>query len=132
MRFHHIGVACADIARELALLTPLGYAAEGNLFVDPGLGVRGQFATGSGPRLEFLEDLSPERAVIAPWRARGSVMYHQAYEVADLSSTISELREAGAKLTRGPTPAVAFGGREVAFLTLRNLMLVEFIATIPG
>jgi methylmalonyl-CoA/ethylmalonyl-CoA epimerase len=128
MRFHHIGVACADIARELSLLAPLGYAAEGDPFIDPGLGVRGQFATGSGPRLEFLEDLSPDRTVIAPWRSRGSVMYHQAYEVDDLTATVSELREAGAKLTRGPVPAVAFEGREVAFLTLRNLLLVEFIA----
>jgi methylmalonyl-CoA/ethylmalonyl-CoA epimerase len=128
MRFHHLGVACADIVRELALLAPLGYTAEDEPFIDPGLGVRGQFATGSGPRLEFLEDLSSNRAVIAPWRARGSSLYHQAYEVDDLPAAISQLRDAGAKLTAGPTPAVAFGGREVAFLTLRNLLLVEFIA----
>lgn len=127
MRFHHIGVACRDIVRELALLAPLGYAAEGEPFVDPGLGVRGQFATGSGPRLEFLEDLSSQRAVVAPWRTRGSSMYHQAYEVEDLAAVVSQFRAAGAKLTAGPTPAVAFGGREVAFLALRNLLLVEFI-----
>jgi methylmalonyl-CoA/ethylmalonyl-CoA epimerase len=128
MHFHHIGVACASITRELALLAPLGYGAEGGQFTDPGLGVRGQFATGAGPRLEFLEDLSPDRPVIAPWRARGSVMYHQAYEVDDLPAAVSRFRDAGAKLTVGPTPAVAFGGRDVAFLTLRNLLLVEFIA----
>jgi methylmalonyl-CoA/ethylmalonyl-CoA epimerase len=55
-------------------------------------------------------------------------MYHQAYEVDDLPAAVSRFRDAGAKLTVGPTPAVAFGGRDVAFLTLRNLLLVEFIA----
>ncbi len=126
MRFHHIGVACADLEVERAAYRLLGYEAEGEEFVDHAQGVRGRFLVGGGPRLELLVAL-PARDVLAPWTARGVRMYHVAYETPSLDDTVETLLRSGARLVSEPTPAVAFGGRPVAFVALRTMQLVELV-----
>jgi glyoxalase/bleomycin resistance protein/dioxygenase superfamily protein len=129
--FHHAGVACVNIEAELAQLAPLGYVAEGLPFVDPRQGIRGQFASGANPRLELLETLEgPEGAggALAPWLRSRVKLYHLAYETANLDAAIAAQRASGAKLVVKPVEAVAFQGRKVAFVMLRNRLLIELIA----
>lgn len=127
--FHHVGVACADIEAEAIRFEPLGYVAEGPVFADPLQGVRGIFLAGQSPRLELLEPLAgSDGGVLAPWLKQGIKLYHLAYETRSLSQSIEELRRDRAKLVVAPISAVAFGGREIAFLMLPNRMLIELIA----
>lgn len=129
--FHHAGVACVNIEVELAQLAALGYVAEGPPFVDPRQGIRGQFASGASPRLELLEPLEAQRGmagVLAPWLRARVKLYHLAYEVASLDAAIAAQRASGAKLVVEPVEAVAFKGRRVAFVMLRNRLLVELIS----
>jgi methylmalonyl-CoA/ethylmalonyl-CoA epimerase len=126
--FHHVGVACADIAAEEARFALLGYRHEIGPFTDARQGVRGKFIVGHGPRLELLEPLSPDSSTLAPWLDRDHKLYHLAYETGDLVAAIAYLRKESAKLMMDPTPAVAFDGREIAFVMLPNRMLVELIA----
>jgi methylmalonyl-CoA/ethylmalonyl-CoA epimerase len=125
-RLHHLGVACRDLETDTRALGVLGYAAEGADFVDPVQGIRGRFLTGPGPRLELLVELAGAD-VLRPWLAQGVKIYHQAYEVDDLSAEIRELELAGARMVRSPVPAPAFGDRRICFVALRNAMLVELI-----
>ena len=46
MHFHHLGVACADIEMETVTYRALGYAPEGEDFVDPLQGIQGRFLLG--------------------------------------------------------------------------------------
>lgn len=126
--FHHVGVACRSIDEEIRQFAALGYVVEGPRFVDPQQGIRGQFVCGVTPRLELLEALDEEGGVLAPWMRSGIKLYHLAYETEGLEKSIIALRAQGAKLVVEPVPAVAFAGREIAFLMLRNRMLVELIA----
>lgn len=126
--FHHIGVACGDLGAHERAYAALGYAREGEEFDDQRLGVRGVFLCGSGPRLELLVD-RPGTRVVTPWLEKGISMYHLAFEVGDLATAITRAQTDGAKLIVGPQPAVAFAGRSVAFVMLRNMALVEFIAS---
>jgi methylmalonyl-CoA/ethylmalonyl-CoA epimerase len=92
-------------------------------------GVRGVFLAGQVPRLELLEALAGEAdGVLTPWLKRGVKLYHLAYETQSLADAIKGLRQARAKLVVSPVAAVAFGGREIAFLMLPNRMLIELIA----
>jgi methylmalonyl-CoA/ethylmalonyl-CoA epimerase len=126
-RFHHMGVACADLDTEERAFRALGYAPEaGADFVDPAQGVRGRFLVGGGPRLELLVPLDA-RSPLRPWLDRGTKVYHSAYEVPDLAVAVAGLVAARGRIVRAPTPAVAFSGREVCFVVLPNLMLVELI-----
>jgi methylmalonyl-CoA/ethylmalonyl-CoA epimerase len=126
MSFHHIGVACRDLAREAEAFGMLGYEAEGEDFIDPGQGIRGRFLVGPGPRLELLVAL-PGSSVLEPWLDKGVKFYHQAFVVDSLETSAQELCEEGGRMVSALTPAVAFGGRQIAFIMLRNLAMVELI-----
>lgn len=127
--FHHVGVACSAIEDEAERFRPLGYRIERAAFEDPVQGVRGVFLIGQSPRLELLQPLAGSGdGVLAPWLARGAKLYHLAYVADGLSVAIDRFRAQDAKLVVPPVPAVAFDGREIAFLMLRNGVLVELIA----
>ena len=125
--FHHLGIACRSLEREADAYAALGYVRESDEFDDAGNGIRGVFLSGPGPRLEVIVD-RPGARVIEPWLRRGSAVYHAAFEVDDLADAIAELTVARGKLVVAPRPAVAFAGRCIAFVMLRNRMLVELIA----
>jgi methylmalonyl-CoA/ethylmalonyl-CoA epimerase len=127
VRYHHTGVACHHLEDERRWYTgSLGYEPESEIFTDPLQGIRGCFLTSGEGRIELLEAL-PGSDALAPWLQRGFSIYHLAFEVLDLEATIDQLDEAGARLVSPPKPAVAFGGRRVAFCVRPNLMLVELI-----
>ena len=65
---------------------------------------------------------------MAPWLQARVKLYHLAYEAANLDAAIAAQRASGAKLVVKPVEAVAFQGRKVAFLMLRNRLLIELIA----
>jgi hypothetical protein len=127
LEFHHVGVAGSNIAREIEQLAALGYHPEGEAFVDPIQGIRGLFLAGQSPRLELLSPLATH-GVLEPWIKSNIKLYHLAYQTRDLLKSIDELRGCGAKLVVEPVPAVAFAGRQIAFMMLPNMLLVELIS----
>jgi methylmalonyl-CoA/ethylmalonyl-CoA epimerase len=128
LEFHHIGVACSDIEKEALLLEPLGYRVERGPFVDERQGVRGMFMGTQTPRLELLESLGEGTAgVLAPWLKEGTKLYHVAYTTRNLVIGIERMRAFGSKLVVAPVSAVAFGGREIAFVMMPNRLMIELI-----
>ena len=126
MSFHHIGVACRDLATEAEAFGKIGYEVEGEDFVDPRQGIRGRFLVGPGPRLELLVGL-PGSSVLKPWLDKGVKFYHQAFVVESLETSVQQLCDKGGRMVSGLVPAIAFGGRQIAFIMLRNLAMVELI-----
>lgn len=124
--FHHIGVACPAIDPSIALWERRGYQVEGGQFEDREQGIRGQFMTGCGPRVELVAPL-PDSRILDPWLSSGSPIYHFAYLVGDLSQAIDTWRYSGAVTVRRPMPAVAFDGRDVTFLLVKDGWLIELI-----
>jgi methylmalonyl-CoA/ethylmalonyl-CoA epimerase len=128
LSFHHVGVACRDLPSEIQRLTPLGYRQEGSFFVDETQGVEGAFLVGGGPRLEILRPLTAS-GVLSPWLKSGTKLYHLAYAVGhDMQREVLAFRGKGAKQVVAPVPAIAFGGAEICFLMMPNMLLVELIA----
>ena len=124
--FHHIGYATPSIGKERNFFEAMGYCQEGAGFEDSCQGVAGCFLTGPGPRLELLENL-PGRDTLTPWLNAGIRMYHFAYLVPDMEGALAWARSQRARVTVQPVPAVAFGGRLISFVMLRNGMMLEFI-----
>jgi methylmalonyl-CoA/ethylmalonyl-CoA epimerase len=54
-------------------------------------------------------------------------MYHLGYEVDDVVAAIEWACQQRAKVIVPPVPAVAFGGRRIAFVIFRHGLLLEFI-----
>jgi methylmalonyl-CoA/ethylmalonyl-CoA epimerase len=124
--FHHIGYATVSIEAERRLLEFLGYRLEGEPFSDPVQGVAGCFLTGTGPRIELLENL-PGAETLTPWINAGVKMYHFAYWVEDVRAAIEWAWSKRAKVIVHPVPAIAFGGRRISFVMFRNGLMLEFI-----
>jgi len=126
LQFHHIGVACRDLEKEMRSFAIVGYKLEGEHFSDPLQKIHGCFLVGPGPRIELLapmDDTSP----VMPWLQKGVKMYHQAYEVESIADATAALCAERAVVISPAKPAVAFGGRKISFVMFPNLLLVELI-----
>jgi methylmalonyl-CoA/ethylmalonyl-CoA epimerase len=126
LRFHHLGVACRNLDRELRAFQVLGYEMLGEVFSDPIQGIRGCFLRGCGPDLELLAPLH-DSSPLKPWLDRGVKIYHHAYEVDSLRDAMERLVAQGAIMMSPPKQAAAFSGREIAFVMLSNTFLIELI-----
>jgi methylmalonyl-CoA/ethylmalonyl-CoA epimerase len=124
--FHHIGVACKDFDQEQAKFAVLGYRQESPDVHDPVQRVHVRFLIGGGPRMELVRG-DGQGGPLAPWLKSGIKLYHMAYVVKDLPLALNFLKTKGARIVVAPVPASAFGGRNISFLMLPNLLLVELI-----
>lgn len=124
--FHHLGYATRDLAREREILEMLGYAAEGEQFTEPSLGVTGIFMAGAGPRIELLQKL-PGSKVLDPWLDAGIKIFHTSYLVEDLDQAVTWARSRRAKVVEGPVLSRPLDGRLICFLMFPNRLMVELI-----
>lgn len=126
LSFHHVGLACRDLGVEAAAHAVLGYVPEGEVFEDPHQRIRGWFHALGPFRVELLEPLD-EQSPLVSWLERGVRMYHVCYETDDLDGALAQLLAGGHRTVSAATPAVAFGGRPVAFVMLRTRGLIELL-----
>lgn len=130
LRFHHLAYAVANIESHLAhfvmpLLDPIHVST---IVEDPIQRVRVCFVTvGGGALIELVEPLgadSPAHAYLGDHRGG---LYHVCYEVDNIETTIVRFRTARCLLLSKPVPAVAFGGRRIAFLLTPARDLIELV-----
>jgi methylmalonyl-CoA/ethylmalonyl-CoA epimerase len=129
MIFDHLGVFVADLALGRAQLeATIGIGDWGPEIDDPGLGVRVQFGRdASGLRYELVAPNGPDNPVDPVLKSRGNILNHVAYRVVSLEDELLRLRASGAMPLSKPHPAIAFGGRRVAFVLLRAGFIIELI-----
>ncbi len=91
--------------------------------------MKGQFliaADTGAPRMELVAPYG-NNSPVTSWLERGVKLYHIAYLADNLSAEIERMRKNRAKVMLPSTPAVAFGGRNIAFLMMPNRLLIELI-----
>ena len=130
-RIDHIGVAVADLDQALQQYAQVfGYELLRGPYDDPQQQARVAFigiaAQSSDPPLELVAPLGPGSQVERVL-SKGMSVYHICYEVADIEQAISQLRDSGCLLISGPTPAVAYEGRPIAWLYTPNRQLTELV-----
>ena len=126
-QLHHVGVAVADIAAALPFYKQaFGLALVSGPFADPIQKVTVCFV-GSHPCLiELIQPLGGD-SPINRTLAQGLGAYHLCYEVADLGNTLLSLRAQKCVPVGDPVPAVAFGGRRIAWMMTPTKQLVELL-----
>ncbi len=128
-RIHHLGVAVEDLDEALATYTRLFGARLEHRGSVPDQGVEAAAVLVGDGRVELLAALEEDTPVGRFLSQRGPGMHHVAYEVADVSSALRSLKEAGA----GPIdsePRPGLGGHEVSFVHPDSLhgVLAEVIS----
>jgi methylmalonyl-CoA/ethylmalonyl-CoA epimerase len=129
LRLHHMGFVVADIATAMPAFTR-SMAAEwdGRIFEDPLQKVKVAFMT-TRPGDAQIELVQPvgEGSPVARFLQQGGGMHHLCYEVADLEAELAAFRSRGAAIASRPKPAVAFGGRRIAWVISAEKFLVELL-----
>jgi len=127
-RLHHIGMVVEDVQAAAAQYRRwFGFAPSRRLVVDPVQQVRTLFLqTGQSVLLELVEPLSTTSPVARFLNQRGG-LHHLCYEVQDLERALETFRRQGALVVRQPVPAVAFRGRQIAFVYGEGQQLIELL-----
>jgi methylmalonyl-CoA/ethylmalonyl-CoA epimerase len=130
LRLHHIGyvVASIDVAMP-GFVRSLGASWDGQVFHDPNQKVKVAFLTtrAEDARVELVEPVGDDSPVLRFLREKGGGLHHACYEVGDLENQLSEFRSRGAVIAKRPKPAVAFGGRRIAWILTTERALIELL-----
>lgn len=107
----------------------LGAAWDGRIFADPNQKVKVAFlATQPGEaQIELVEPDASDAPVVNFLKERGECLHHLCYEVEDLEGALAIMKSRGAMIAKRPKPAVAFGGRRIAWVLTAQKLLVELL-----
>ena len=130
VKLHHVGFVVPSIQESAEpLAVSLGASWDGNIVFDPHQNVRVTFLQGAhsaDSQIELVEPGDPQSPV-SQFLERGGGLHHLCYEVENLESHLEFCRSVGTKIIRAPMPAVAFGGRRIAWALMKRRLLVEFL-----
>lgn len=127
---HHLGFVVASIsaiAEEFA--ASMSARWDGQVIHDPLQRVRVTFFSPADRRNPVFELVEPASEVspVSNFLKKGGGLHHVCYEIDDLESGLCEARSAGLVVVANPTPAVAFGGRRIAWFCSKSRLLVELL-----
>jgi methylmalonyl-CoA/ethylmalonyl-CoA epimerase len=130
LRLHHVGFVVANIETAMpGFLRSLAAEWNGQVFHDPLQKVRVAFLAtrAQDPLIELVEPAGDDSPVLRFLQERGGGLHHVCYEVADLGEGLAAFRSRGALIAKRPLPAVAFGGRRIAWVITSEKLLVELL-----
>lgn len=129
LRLHHVGYVVASIERAMpGFVRSLAATWDEQVIHDPLQKVRVAFLTtrAEDPQIELVEPAGEDSPVLR-FLQQGGGLHHVCYEVADLEEQLVEFRSRGGMIARRPKPAVAFGGRRIAWVITPEKLLVELL-----
>ncbi|MGA7458966.1 MAG: VOC family protein [Candidatus Korobacteraceae bacterium] len=129
LRLHHVGFVVAGIERAMpGFVRSLAATWDGRVIHDPLQKVKVAFLTtrSGDPQIELVEPAGEDSPVLR-FLQQGGGLHHVCYEVANLEEQLSEFRSRGAVIAKRPKPAVAFGGRRIAWVITAEKLLVELL-----
>jgi|SRR5665213_67799 len=127
---HHVGHVVSSIADSIAgWRLALGAVAVSDVIEDPIQQVRVLFISlppDGNIQFELIEPVGADSRVRS-FAEKGGGLHHLCFEVDRLERQIDHMKSLKAILIRAPQPAVAFGGRRIAWMSLREKLLVEYL-----
>jgi len=129
-KFHHVGVAVPDLAKARAFYTEaMGFQLMAGPFDDPiqkvTLCFMGSPASGVAP-IELICPLD-ELAPVNGYLTKNIGAYHVCFEVESVRKVLAGLWQKGCVIVSEPVPAVAFGGRPIAWCYTPTRQLIELV-----
>lgn len=129
VKMDHVGVVVKDIVdhfeHHMVHLFPREWL--GPVIHDPLQKVRVAFIDAPGGRIELVEPAAADSPVTAFVAKRPAGYHHICLQVDDLERQLQDCRDNGQVIVSPPKPAVAFGGRRIAFVIGRDMLLWELL-----
>lgn len=127
---HHLGFVVASIsAAGEAFAASISARWDGEITHDPIQQARVAFFHPVDPRNPVFELVEPagELSPVSNFLKKGGGLHHVCYEVDDLDLELLAARSAGLVIIATPAPAVAFGGRRIAWVCSKRRLLIELL-----
>jgi methylmalonyl-CoA/ethylmalonyl-CoA epimerase len=128
--FHHVGIVVASIADTAeGFARSLGIDWNHEIIHDPLQQARVTFLRSdrsNEPAIELVEPAG-EGSPLLRFLAHGGGLHHVCYEVDNLRAQLQHSRAVGCLIVKQPLPAVAFGGRLIAWVYSPQKLLVEYL-----
>jgi methylmalonyl-CoA/ethylmalonyl-CoA epimerase len=131
---HHLGFVVSSISAAAAEFTfSMSAHWDGEIIHDPIQRVRVSFFSPVDPRNPVFELVEPadEVSPVKSFVKKGGGLHHVCYEIDDLESGLREARAVGLVIVSTPVPAVAFGGRRIAWVVSKRRLLMELLERKP-
>jgi methylmalonyl-CoA/ethylmalonyl-CoA epimerase len=129
-RFHHTGFVVASIAAVIeSFCRAVGGSNWSQTWHDPLQCVRVAFIYPSHPGDPSVELVEPAGlgSPVEAFLEHGGGLHHLCYEVDDLDEAVRGASARGLIMIRRPQPAVAFGGRRIAWFLTREGLPIEYL-----
>jgi methylmalonyl-CoA/ethylmalonyl-CoA epimerase len=133
LSLHHIGYVVDSIENRIAnLAASLAARVVPGIFEDSIQRSRVAFLAlppwePQSVQMELVQPASPDSPVTR-FLDQGGGFHHLCYEVDHLEAQIKKMKAQHAVLIRSPKPAVAFGGRRIAWIrTAHDSLLIEYL-----
>lgn len=127
MKIHHYGLAVKNIEKSMEVFRLLGYEV-GDVIIDPTQKVQLSFIKPpSGALIELVCDRDENGPTSRLVNKQGSGFYHVCFEVDDMEQAIKDFKCKKYSLLHQPTAAVAFDGREIAWMYHQDIGLIELL-----
>jgi methylmalonyl-CoA/ethylmalonyl-CoA epimerase len=128
--FHHLGFvvpSIADAAKDFAESLDADWDAK--VIHDPLQVVRVTFLRPRRPQNPVVELVEPagDKSPVLGFLKRGGGLHHLCYELEGLEKQLDIARTMGMLITKPPQPAVAFGGRRIAWVYTKQRLLLELL-----
>jgi methylmalonyl-CoA/ethylmalonyl-CoA epimerase len=130
-KLRHVGVAVPSLKPATETLSALfGYRVVSGPFDDPIQKVSVNFLTKSdndATEIELIAPLSEDSPITSMLAKSGGGAYHLCFETADIDQALVHAKDNGCMIVSPPVPAVAFGGRRIAWIYTRSRQLFELV-----
>ena len=128
MHIDHIGYAVKRIDRAQRAFEKLGFAFQ-PIVDDLDRNVKISFGENDGYRIELIAPLDQgKKSPVDKYLGNVTgIPYHICYKSYDIDRDILDLEKQGFKVIIEPKPAVAFGGKRVAFMMTAGFGLMEIV-----
>jgi methylmalonyl-CoA/ethylmalonyl-CoA epimerase len=124
-------VAVPELGPTTELMANLfGYAVVSGPFDDPVQKVQVNFLAKSAEdvaEIELIAPLTEDSPIRSMLRKEQGGAYHLCLETNDIDAAVSHAQKNGCIVVSKPVPAVAFGGRRIAWIYTRTKQLFELV-----
>jgi len=127
---HHLGCVVPSISAVAeAFAASMSASWDVQIVHDPVQRVRVSFFKPVDARNPVYELVEPagDDSPVTNFLKKGGGLHHVCYEIDDIELGLKEARGAGFVMVSAPKPAVAFGGRRIAWICSKNRLLMEFL-----
>jgi methylmalonyl-CoA/ethylmalonyl-CoA epimerase len=130
-KLRHVGVAVPSLGPTTETLSTLfGYRVVSGPFDDPIQKVSVNFLTTSdsdAAEIELIAPLSEDSPITSMLAKSGGGAYHLCFETSNIDQALVHAKNNGCVIVSPAVPAVAFGGRRIAWIYTRSRQLFELV-----